>query len=116
MENVLTQQGAVKAEEANQLRAEADQAANRGDWAAVIRAAGQAQQLEEEYCRNAIRWMQVRHRERYIWVPLKNQPQLVHTMLRMLKEAGEAELAGRVAREYGLEVELETPEAVPCQA
>ena len=99
MQNVLMESEAVKATHAQQLRVYAEEAAQQGEVEASVLLIQEADALEEDLCRRAVQWMELRQRERYIWILVKNHPTLTRTMVRVLKAEGEEDLATRVAAE-----------------
>ena len=99
MQNVLMESEAVKATHAQQLRVYAEEAARDGEAEASVLLLQEADALEEDLCRRAVQWMELRQRERYIWVLVSSHPSLTRTMVRVLMDVGEEDLARRVAAE-----------------
>ena len=50
----------------------------------------------EGRCRNAVRWMRTRMRDRYVWHLVHTKPEIADVMVRVLEEEGERDLAEQV--------------------
>jgi hypothetical protein len=66
--------------------------------------------MPEGRCRQAIAWLEKKGIARYVWFAVRQSPDLVPVMVRLLAEAGQGELADTIAKAFPIAVEPPSPE------
>ncbi len=59
--------------------------------------------MPEGRCRQAIAYLEKRDTERYVWLVVRQSPNLAPVMVRLLAEAGHGELGDKIAKTYPLD-------------